>query len=298
MLGHAVLQLIQHIKMWAPFRGTAVADTPPCRDVLFINWAIVSVIGFGGMALVGLVWELHRLFGWNIFKKLGANVQIQRMFRAHLLTMTLLKLDVFFFLANAVQMIALGMSGASQVVLALLEVTIGIPYTFILLAFAFQALKNEHVWMMRVVILLLLTSIAHAIFQIILPQILQSSMASVNVNVGIRVTFFASIALSLALLTLGQSIRCLRHFGKGLKEHLKKYKQLNARRNSLATTAFVDIEYVNTPESSQRHTFTTVSASPNSQAEHLTPRVETRSRCNTNEERGLSRQESIRWVLE
>ena len=72
---------------------------------------------------------------------------------------------------------------------------------------------------MRIVVGMLVLEILHAIFQIILPQFVRSEDALMNFTVGIRVTFFACILLVIGIITLLQSIRCLRNFGKGLREH-------------------------------------------------------------------------------
>ena len=78
MLCLAIIQVVQQIYVWYPWSTSAVADTPPCRDVLFIDWTIMAISGSGTIILIAFVSKLRKSFGWTVYKKLGANVFVQR----------------------------------------------------------------------------------------------------------------------------------------------------------------------------------------------------------------------------
>jgi hypothetical protein len=47
--------------------------------------------------------KLYQQFGWNIYKKIGADINMQKLYRTMLLFVMLLKLDLFFVLLVSIE---------------------------------------------------------------------------------------------------------------------------------------------------------------------------------------------------
>ncbi|KAJ3127600.1 hypothetical protein HK100_009678, partial [Physocladia obscura] len=62
--------------------------------VFFLLWTFVAT-------------KLYNLFGWNVFKELGADVEVRKRLTVYHIYMTLLKIDVFFFISIVIQYILL-----------------------------------------------------------------------------------------------------------------------------------------------------------------------------------------------
>ncbi|RUP51349.1 hypothetical protein BC936DRAFT_148632 [Jimgerdemannia flammicorona] len=74
----------------------------------------------------------------KIYKDLGADIEIRRMYQNHLCLLTLLKLDIFFFVGYAIQLITLMPGGGSN---SIIEFTIAIPISVLMLVFGFRGVS-------------------------------------------------------------------------------------------------------------------------------------------------------------
>jgi len=238
LLAYSSLQLSQHVSTWssAIIDQPALASIPPYLDVLYLKIMVVVVVAFSSLAFTALTWELYREFGWTVFNKLGANLAVRRMFKAHLLLLTLLKLDVFFFVVNTAQMATLGIfaSGNAE---TWIQVAIGVPLSVVTLAVAFYSLKTENKRFMMTFMALLMLALGFTLYQLISVVTTKETVSANAIN---RLIFFAVVTMLLELATLIQGYRCSRDFGKGLREHMQRYKYTNARRNSMIRPYYGD----------------------------------------------------------
>lgn len=66
--------------------------------------AIIVILALLAVIFAVQAWHLFQEFGWRIYKKMGADLNIRRMYRVHQIFVAILKFDVFFFLAFAGQL--------------------------------------------------------------------------------------------------------------------------------------------------------------------------------------------------
>ncbi|RIB09277.1 hypothetical protein C2G38_2251492 [Gigaspora rosea] len=63
---------------------------------------IIALLLFS-LALGFLCWKLYRQYGWNIYKKIGADLNMQNIYRTYLIHFLLLKLDAIFILGLSIE---------------------------------------------------------------------------------------------------------------------------------------------------------------------------------------------------
>lgn len=80
-----------------------VTDVP----VHVLTTIIPIVVSVAEIAYIALGWQIWREFGWKVYKQLGADRQIKRMYAHYQIFVGIMKFDVFFFIAFSVQILGL-----------------------------------------------------------------------------------------------------------------------------------------------------------------------------------------------
>ncbi|KAI8364137.1 uncharacterized protein BYT42DRAFT_591027 [Radiomyces spectabilis] len=88
------LQVVDGVK-WLNLLSTTIYSTLPLSIAEKIEIALCVIILLFACAMGYLSYEMSRQFGWNIYKKIGADIQIQRMYRIFQFFVLALKIDVF-----------------------------------------------------------------------------------------------------------------------------------------------------------------------------------------------------------
>ncbi|CAJ0839267.1 6109_t:CDS:2, partial [Entrophospora sp. SA101] len=70
------------------------------HDFLLVAFLIIFAV-----IMAILCWRLYMEFGWSIYKKIGADVKIQKMYKTMLIFVMLIKLSLFFVLMSAIEVI-------------------------------------------------------------------------------------------------------------------------------------------------------------------------------------------------
>ncbi|KAJ2003286.1 hypothetical protein GGI06_005647, partial [Coemansia sp. S85] len=169
-------------------------------DMRILQITTMAVYSLCSIAFAMLTWELYQLFGWKTYKKLGANLALRRAYKWHQILLTLLKLDIFFFISYSVQLATLVLRVSDPE--TWVQIGVVIPGSVLFLVLSFWALKVENKRMMVVVIVCLGLSPAYFIYKL------------VRMNVGIDrdndpyldsrkyLTFFVVVTLALVLVTV------------------------------------------------------------------------------------------------
>ena len=106
---------------------------------------IPCVIAAAELAYIGLGWKIYTEFGWQVYKFLGADRQIKKMYAQFQVFECLVKFDVFFWVAFCVQLIWLVLQKQDWEY----YVTVAaLPLSIIVLVEGNLAARHENKWMM------------------------------------------------------------------------------------------------------------------------------------------------------
>ncbi|KAF9301811.1 hypothetical protein BGZ74_006233 [Mortierella antarctica] len=212
-------------------------DVEPSKALMAYNIAISVTMGVGSLFLVVAAWKLAAVFGWEMYRFLGADLQMRRMHKAYEILITLLKFDVFFFVAFAIQLFTL-VDTTDKMVLARIDgrdlsrqqvlIGLGIPASIILLGLAFFGVMKEKKFVTIFVMLCLVAVEPYFIYQIVyihLPAHEDRFKNSMK-----YLTFFIAVTMVLVLITLFFMVYCFRNFGRGLMISTKSKRKNTVKR--------------------------------------------------------------------
>ncbi|RUS34322.1 hypothetical protein BC938DRAFT_481196 [Jimgerdemannia flammicorona] len=163
------------------------------------------------------------------------------MYQNHLCLLTLLKLDIFFFVGYAIQLITLMPGGGSN---SIIEFTIAIPISVLMLVFGFRGLHKENKVAMAIFLTACVLSGPYFILRFvqIFSPVPPGALDPYS-NSRKFLTFFISTTVFLLIVTLGYSIVQFKNFGHGLRKAREEAKTKHADQRPLEHVAVeVDAE--------------------------------------------------------
>ncbi|KAI8325366.1 hypothetical protein GQ54DRAFT_237973, partial [Martensiomyces pterosporus] len=221
-----IYSLIQYTTFY--IRPTASAGIfQKDNDMRILQITTMVVYSLCSIAFAMLTWELYQLFGWKTYKKLGANLALRRAYKWHQILLTLLKLDIFFFISYSVQLATLVLRVSDPE--TWVQIGVVIPSSVLFLVLAFWALKVEHRHVMLVVIACLGLSPAYFIYKLVRMNVGIDKTNDPYLDSRKYLTFFIVVTLALILVTVYVSVQCYRNFGIGLKEAIADYDARKAQ---------------------------------------------------------------------
>ncbi|KAF9093583.1 hypothetical protein BGX23_003191 [Mortierella sp. AD031] len=178
---------------------------------------VVCFIGITQCLITWLAYRLFQEFGWKIYKKIGADPNIKKMYRAYQIYLVLIKVDLFFFVGFSIQFIYLTLTRRSNdpeywLTIIILPVTIPILYS------AIYAVRHESRRWMAVFLTAMLGGVVYFIYKIVRMYV--GEKVPIYTGVNRFLTLFASLCLVTILLTIANAAVCYFNFGRGLKAHL------------------------------------------------------------------------------
>ncbi|KAJ2490058.1 hypothetical protein IWW37_003478 [Coemansia sp. RSA 2050] len=182
------------------------------------NIMIASIGVMAGMTVVfGVVaYLLYIAFGWEIYKRVGADLKIRRMYVNYRTLVFLLKIDFFVFLGFAVSYIILVLKSSDPE----FGITVAfVPVTLSVLVLAFWGLRRESQSIMWSFIFLLCGSAAYFVYKC--ARMYDPKQEAKFLTQRPMMTYYTVISLLVVSATLHQAVSCLANFGYGLKERIE-----------------------------------------------------------------------------
>ncbi|EIM90009.1 uncharacterized protein STEHIDRAFT_166278 [Stereum hirsutum FP-91666 SS1] len=178
-------------------------------------------------AWCGMIWTVRALyyeFGWAIFRVVGANPAMKKMYQFYQVMLCLLKFDFFCFTGVTIQLLIVVLQSST----AEFGLTIAaIPVVFFLLIGAGIAVTHEVKWLMTISLVLMLA--AETYYQYSSPQFyppflvvyklerfFDPSTSAQYVSTRATLTTFTIVAFCILFATFAVGLRCFADFDKGL----------------------------------------------------------------------------------
>ncbi|KAI8323401.1 hypothetical protein GQ54DRAFT_272804, partial [Martensiomyces pterosporus] len=177
--------------------------------------ASIGVMAFMTVVFAVMTYFLYHSFGWEMYKRVGADMKIRRMYVGYQLLVLLLKMDFFVFLGFAVSYIILILKSTDP---EFAITVVLVPVTLMVLVLAFWGLRRESHITMWTFIFMLCGSTAYFVYKC--ARMYDPKQEEKYAKQRPMMTYYTIISLVVIAATLYQAVVCLANFGYGLKERI------------------------------------------------------------------------------
>ncbi|RIA84057.1 hypothetical protein C1645_832831 [Glomus cerebriforme] len=225
-LAYAGVQIYQHMILedegtnGAKFKPNDKFSGPEDAKIYFIKrmrpieYAIASLVLAFSIYLGLLSYKLSKEFGWENYKTYTADLKVRKAFVKLTILQTLVKLDIFFILSYAIQLIPSKIIGYSN---SLFETTSIFVIGFLLILMALYSVENEMKYILLTVINLCCISLAYIVYRLIgINTPIESGNFDPYEFTRRLLTFTLCVTFILLCATIYYSIICFRNMSHGI----------------------------------------------------------------------------------
>jgi len=213
-VAYAVIQ-IGEVNSLIPPNTPGISHIP----INVLTKIIPCVISVAEIAYIALGYKIYTEFGWKVYKYLGADRRIKRMYAHYQIFLCLVKFDLFFWVSFSIQFIwlVLNKSGAEFYLTCA-----ALPLSILVLIEGHLAARYENKWMMFT----FMGGCGAAMFYFCykLVKVLRFRDTPTFSPVWKTLTNFSVIAIVLLIATVVFAWLVMRNFGEGLKNQMAKNK--------------------------------------------------------------------------
>ncbi|KAI9032043.1 hypothetical protein DFJ74DRAFT_652924 [Hyaloraphidium curvatum] len=224
--GNALVQFFQGQTLLTPQESAIISQTFPSLNTRPARGVEASILALNTVFFAGwpyLVWKLYQAYGWEIYKQFGADLALRKRVILQHIFLTLLKLDVFFYLGFDVQIIALvsGNTRPPQTADILQNALITIPLTVLIIVFGYYGAVRNSIWMTCVFLAGTVAAIIYAVLKLV--DVYRNPGNYVGVQRSL--TLFICITIVLGIATWVVSVLNLLQYKEGkLKDLVERNK--------------------------------------------------------------------------
>lgn len=192
------------------------------NEKVFHSSKNVEIVTIGVMFFFCIGWiiitlRLYKVFGWNVFKQLGADIGVKNRLKFYQVLLTLLKFDIFFFTGFTMQFFVFVVAYLTEEMeeIKIVHMTL-LVLTFLMPFCGFYATKKENYHFMTIFILLLSISIGYMVYNLVDIKLDESNSKYRDCKKSLSFTCISSIFLG--ILTFILALTNFKNFPKGLKK--------------------------------------------------------------------------------
>jgi len=201
-------------------------DHLPKDAIPFEIAVIVMMFGFS-LCFAYLGYKLYQEFGWTIYKKIGADMEMRDRYKMYQIFIVLLKFNIFFIFGFSVQFLSLLviLNDKGEI---LQHIIFSLVTSIVVIVVGYWGVQSEKKILMYIFMIGCLVGEGYLIWRLV--EVTQNDNNK-YIGAKIWISFFLYVCLVLTLVTFIISIRCLRNFDKGLIYHFSRGTNITSQVN-------------------------------------------------------------------
>jgi len=242
--GIAIYSIVQYIQAKAGIQIDYVKNIEDEKKNEHLHTAanieIIIIILMGifcfGWTIITL--RLYKIFGWNVFKQLGADIGVKNRLKICQIFLALLKIDIFFFTAFSIQIFVFVVTNINNTTEKMVNSAL-LVVNFIILFMGFFAIKKESYVLMSIFIILLSISIGYMSYNV-MDVVIDSRRNERwkdkkyrNCSISISMACYSSIVAG--IITFILALFNFKNFPKGLTKD-KSYREATSNTSTLSSS--------------------------------------------------------------